>query len=102
MEQILSLLSNLAKHSSNGKNLLSSEPQVQTKLPPTPVTSHCRMRGPFAVLEATLQVRLPSLANVRELMSIPLSAKWDSKGWPLPKFEEHHSDNLNSCCSFNP
>lgn len=58
------LPSNLAKHNSNGKNLLRSESQVQTKLEepgaaaPTPVTCHYRMRGPHAVLDAILQVRL--------------------------------------------
>lgn len=99
------LPSNLAKHNSNGKSLLRSESQVQTKLEEpgaaasnslllqdegTPCCSRCHLAS-----EALTASKLMISPNVS-------CAKWELWELATSQTGDQCSDNLNSRCSFNP
>lgn len=102
------LPSNQVKHNSNRKSLLRAEDQVQSKLEGPVAAAHDSCNLSQRQDEGTLCSSTCQLAN--EVQTTPKTtisptascAKWEIWELATSQVEEHHSNNLNSCCFFDP
>lgn len=102
------LPSNQVKLNSNRKSLLRAEDQVQSKLEGPVAAAHDSCNLSQRQDEGTLCSSTCQLAN--EVQTTPKTtisptascAKWEIWELATSQVEEHHSNNLNSCCFFDP
>lgn len=102
------LPSKQVKHNPDGKSLLRAEDQVPSKLEGPVAAAHDSCNLSQQQDEGTLCSSTCELAN--EVLTTPKPAisptascaKWEIWELATSQIEEHHANNLNSCCFFDP